>query len=98
MDSLINNLSEFGVLGIFAGLLVFGLVAVFKMLIAQVEKRLEQTQTDLNLERQARVELQKRFDEYVGRDRDEIKNALHRASDVIDESNKIIAKAIAKIP
>lgn len=84
MDSLLNNLGQYGILGIFSALLILGLVFIFKMLIAQVEKRLEQTQKDLDLERQSRVKLQDRFDEYISEDRNKMLETLQRAINVLD--------------
>jgi type II secretory pathway component PulM len=83
MESLITTLGDKGILGIFSALLILTLIYIFKMMIAQVEKRLEQTQKDLDTERAARVDLQKRFDDYIAEDRTKILDALNRATEAI---------------
>ena len=84
MESLLNQLGQYGILGIITALLVGGLVAVFKMLITQVEKRLEQTQKDLDNERESRVRLQERFDEYIGEDRQKILGLLEKCTAILE--------------
>lgn len=78
-----NNLLQYGVLGAFSVLLLVALVFIFKLLISQVEKQVEQTQRDLNVEREARVELQKRFDEYQAEDRSKLINLLEYVQRVL---------------
>jgi cell division protein FtsX len=80
-----NNLLQYGVLGAFSVLLLVALVFIFKLLISQVEKRVDQTQGDLNVERQARVELQKRFDEYQAEDRNKLMNLLENVQRVLQK-------------
>jgi|DEB19_MinimDraft_3_1074340.scaffolds.fasta_scaffold00497_5 ABC-type tungstate transport system substrate-binding protein len=84
MNELLNSLGQYGILGIFTALLIGGLVAVFKMLIAQVEKRLEQTQKDLDHERESRIKLQERFDDYIAEDRQKIVALLDRCTSILD--------------
>jgi len=84
MDSLINNLGQYGALGIFSGLLIIALSYIFKQLIAQVEKRLDQTQKDLDNERQSRIHLQERFDNYIAEDRQKVLDILNRATPVLE--------------
>lgn len=84
MESLLNQLGQYGVLGLFTGALLVGLVAIFKMLIAQVEKRLEQTQKDLDHERESRVRLQERFDEYISEDRQKVMALLEKCTAILD--------------
>lgn len=84
MESLLNQLGQYGILGIITALLIGGLVAVFKMLITQVEKRLEQTQKDLDNERESRVRLQERFDEYISEDRQKILGLLEKSTAILE--------------
>lgn len=84
MSELLSPLGQYGILGIFSALLIGGLVFVFKMLIAQVEKRLEQTQKDLDNERESRIRLQERFDNYISEDRHKILAILEKCSSVLE--------------
>lgn len=84
MNELLNSLGQYGILGIFSALLIGGLVFVFKMLIAQVEKRLEQTQKDLDNERESRIRLQDRFDSYIAEDRQKTLTILEKCSSVLE--------------
>lgn len=84
MESLLNQLGQYGILGIITALLIGGLVAVFKMLITQVEKRLEQTQKDLDHERESRIKLQDRFDEYISEDRQKILVLLEKCTAILE--------------
>lgn len=84
MNELLNSLGQYGILGIFTALLIGGLVAVFKMLISQVEKRLEQTQKDLDHERESRIRLQERFDEYIAEDRQKVLALLDKCTAILE--------------
>lgn len=85
-----NNLLQYGVLGAFSVLLLVALVFIFKMLISQVEKQVEKTQKDLDVERQERQTLQKRFDEYQAEDRSKLIALL-------DNVQRVLAKVDAKL-
>ncbi len=85
-----NNLLQYGVLGAFSVLLLVALVFIFKMLISQVEKQVEKTQKDLDVERQERQTLQKRFDEYQAEDRSKLITLL-------DNVQRVLAKVDAKL-
>jgi hypothetical protein len=87
-DTVATALSEYGVLGIFCFLLIGGLVFVFKMLISQVEKRLDQTQKDLDSERDSRIRLQERFDSYIAEDRNKILGVLERTCSILERVEK----------
>jgi hypothetical protein len=78
-----NNLLQYGVLGAFSVLLLVALVFIFKMLISQVEKQVEKTQKDLDVERQERQTLQKRFDEYQAEDRSKLISLLDNVQRVL---------------
>jgi hypothetical protein len=88
VDTVASALSEYGVLGIFCFLLIGGLIFVFKMLISQVEKRLDQTQKDLDNERGSRIKLQERFDLYIASDRNEILKVLDRTNTILERVEK----------
>jgi hypothetical protein len=85
-----NNLLQYGVLGAFSVLLLVALVFIFKMLISQVEKQVEKTQKDLDVERQERQTLQKRFDEYQAEDRSKLITLL-------DNVQRVLQKVDAKL-
>lgn len=85
-----NNLLQYGVLGAFSVLLLVALVFIFKLLIAQVEKQVEKTQKDLDVERQERQTLQKRFDEYQAEDRSKLLSLL-------DNVQRVLVKVDSKL-
>lgn len=85
-----NNLLQYGVLGAFSVLLLVALVIIFKLLIAQVEKQVEKTQKDLDVERLERQTLQKRFDEYQAEDRSKLIALL-------DNVQRVLVKVDSKL-
>lgn len=80
-----NNLLQYGVLGAFSVLLLIALVGIFKLFTGQIEKQIAQTQRDLDIERQARMDLQKRFDEYQAEDRNKLMNLLENVQRVLQK-------------
>lgn len=67
-----NNLLQYGVLGAFSVLLIGALIFIFKMLVDQQEKRFEQVNKELDVERNARIRLQEKIDNYMEEDREKI--------------------------
>lgn len=80
-----NNLLQYGVLGAFSVLLLVALVFIFKLLLSQVEKEVTRLKTDLDVERDARMELQKRFDIYQAEDRSKLINLLENVQRVLQK-------------
>jgi hypothetical protein len=91
MDSLLNQLGQYGVLGLITALLIGGLVAVFKMLITQVEKRIEQNADDLKYTREllsaevAKTEgIRKELNQYIRDDREAQMRILEKCATVLE--------------
>lgn len=102
MESLVGQLGQYGVLGIFCGIFIFVGWYLFKQLINQIEKRLEETQkrleetqkqldetkVQLAIETSQRMELQKKFDDYLRDDSKAIREALTRSNQLLEKALK----------
>ena len=99
-----NNLLQYGVLGVFAILLIGALVFVFKMYAAQHEKQiaLMQNQIDelkknVEQEKESRAKLESEFHAYSADDRKQVFNALQESTATIKENTITLAQIKAKL-
>jgi hypothetical protein len=93
----VSVFQQYGPVGILALCCIIALVAIFKAYTAQIEKRMQAMEANLAEEKQARISLQDRLDEYMRVDTKAVLTGLEKSTDALENNNALLIQIKEKI-